>query len=112
MPFLTRDTDGRVVALYSERRPDATEELPLDHPDLQPLLDQLRMARQARDQLSLLDTDMARVMEDLVDILIEKNVILATDLPPAAQEKLLGRQRLRQKMTVLDNLMVGEDEII
>ncbi|KAF0192181.1 MAG: hypothetical protein FD165_1249 [Gammaproteobacteria bacterium] len=112
MPYITRDTSGKIMALYGEQRPDATEELPIEHPDLQPLLDQLRLVRQAKDQLSSLDSNMVRVIEDLVDVLIEKKVILATDLPHAAQEKLLGRQRLRQKMTALDDLMVGEDDII
>lgn len=45
--------------------------------------------------LSESDADLARVTEDLVNLLVQKGVILFTDLPPAAQAKLLARQQTR-----------------
>ena len=47
------------------------------------------------------------LLEDLVDLLIDKKLILFTELPPAAQEKLHGRKQIRQKLGSAD-LMVDD----
>ena len=55
------------------------------------------------------DADFVRVLEDLIDTLITKNVIRHTDLPPAAQKKLMLRKGLRNRISgALDFL--GKDE--
>ena len=48
--------------------------------------------------LSQSDTDIARVLEDLVDVLIQRGVIQFTDLPQAAQDKLMSRQQTRARL--------------
>lgn len=65
-------------------------------------------AEKSVQQLTLEQTDqaMARVVEDLVGLLIERDVIRFTDLPDAAQTKLLSRRELRkpnQDMNLLDD---------
>ena len=47
------------------------------------------------DALSQTDTAMARVLEDLIDTLIARGLIQFTDLPQAAQAKLLSRRQTR-----------------
>ena len=49
--------------------------------------------------LSESDADMARVMEDLIDVLIHRGVIQFTDLPEAAQAKLLHRRKTRAQIS-------------
>ncbi|MBY0266684.1 MAG: hypothetical protein K2W84_09755 [Burkholderiales bacterium] len=44
-----------------------------------------------------MDARLVRVLEDLVDTLIERNVIRLTDLPEDAQQKLLERKRFRDR---------------
>ena len=58
--------------------------------------------------LSATDKDFIRVLEDVVELLIGKGVILFTELPTQAQEKILLRRRLRSETTGLSNL-IGED---
>ena len=53
------------------------------------------------------DLGLARVLEDLIDLLSQKGVIQFTDLPKAAQEKLLSRKDLRKRAQKLD--IVDED---
>ena len=53
----------------------------------------LAALRRAR---SGLDASLVRVLEDLVDVLISRNVIRITDLPPEAQKKLFERKRFRE----------------
>jgi hypothetical protein len=54
------------------------------------------------------DQDFIRVLEDLVEVLIGKGVILFTDLPVSAQEKMMQRQRMRSQMHEKLNL-IGDD---
>lgn len=106
MPYIIRDDRGRIVGLADNRPDEHAEELLLSDPEVQTFL------RAARAQLSSSDTETIRVIEDLIDVLIQKKLILLTDLPVAAQQKLSERQRMRSELNALDNLMVGEDDIL
>jgi hypothetical protein len=41
------------------------------------------------------DDDFVRVLDDLVRVLLDKKLIVFTDLPVEAQRKLMGRQHFR-----------------
>jgi len=67
-----------------------------------------------RDQekdFSALDVAFIRVLEDLVDVLIDKGVLRLTDLPQAAQDKLNVRKGLRCRLNDELNLL-GDDESV
>lgn len=61
-------------------------------------------------QSALLESDLAliRVIEDLIDVLIHKDVLRFTDLPDRVQAKLLERRKLRGSMRSLD--LLGDDQ--
>jgi hypothetical protein len=46
------------------------------------------------------DIQLARVLEDLITILIERNIIRFTDFPVAAQKRLNDRQSLRRQTSL------------
>lgn len=48
--------------------------------------------------LSQTDTSLVRVLEDLIDVLITRGVIQFTDLPEAAQARLLERRETRASL--------------
>lgn len=48
--------------------------------------------------LSHTDAGLARVLEDLIDVLINRGLIQFTDLPAAAQAKLLERRQTRASL--------------
>ncbi len=52
----------------------------------------------APDVLSQTDVGLARVLEDLIDVLITRGVIQFTDLPLVAQLKLLERRETRANL--------------
>ncbi len=54
--------------------------------------------------LNQTDIGMARVLEDLIDVLITRGLIQFTDLPEAAQEKLLERRETRANLADRLNL--------
>ena len=66
------------------------------------------------DSSSLVDSDagLARVTEDLIDILITRGLIQFTDFPPAAQAKLLQRRQTREMMANRLKLMDDGDPLI
>ncbi|HLB06526.1 MAG TPA: hypothetical protein VJN41_02435 [Alphaproteobacteria bacterium] len=54
------------------------------------------------------DSELIRALEDLIDVLIKKDVIAFTDLPEPVQRKLLSRQALRERL--MGSLFAEEDD--
>ncbi len=61
--------------------------------------------------LSLTDSAMARVLEDLITLLTERNIIRFTDLPLAAQKRLNDRASMRKK-TQLSGLLDHSSHVV
>lgn len=55
------------------------------------------------------DAEVVRVLDDLIELLIDKGVIQFTELPIEAQQKLLNRSQLRQSQRDL-NLLEDEEK--
>ncbi|WP_422624050.1 hypothetical protein, partial [Rhodoferax sp.] len=62
------------------------------------------------DALSQTDTSLVRVLEDLIDVLITRGVIQFTDLPEAAQAKLLERRETRASLNNRLQLLPADDD--
>lgn len=62
--------------------------------------------------LSELDTDFIRVLEDLIDVLINNGVIRLTDLPSQALEKINQRKRARAQLRESLDLLDDDDHIL
>lgn len=68
-------------------------------PDPDPLRDRPEASDAGQRQLETTDASVARITEDLIDILINRGVIHFTDFPPAAQAKLLQRRQTRATLS-------------
>jgi len=99
MPFIGRDETGKITALFDRSNEQATEELSSAHPDVANFLIRTSNPDNLQENLAGSDTNMGRVLEDLIECLIDKRVILLTDLPPAALEKISYRRQLRGKLS-------------
>jgi hypothetical protein len=100
MPFVKRDAAGRVTSLHREQDSQDLQYLALDHPDVVGFLEPFGERRaQGRGELLKSDLEMIRVFEDLTDILLSKNVVMLTDFPPIAQDKLMRRKRVRSSLS-------------
>ena len=109
MAYVERDEKGEIIAIYESLQENATEFIALDSPELVNYIVQSAKSEDARAVLSNSDIALVRVLEDLINTLIDKKVILFTDLPIAAREKLSTREKIRGHLNTLDNLM-GDDE--
>ncbi len=68
------------------------EALPTDAKELVDFLQEL-----ADQQAKLADSDQGsvRVLDDLIEVMIQKNLLALEDLPEVAKQKVLDRQSLR-----------------
>ncbi|MFC5301000.1 hypothetical protein [Azospira restricta] len=106
MPFVLRDAHGVVIGLLKTADDPSAEFLPPDDPEVAAFVAE-EAAPDAGSFPLQADVAMIRVIEDVIDLLIAKNLIVLTDLPPIVQEKLLRRRNRRAElfggMTVLDD---------
>jgi hypothetical protein len=110
MPFVRRDVEGKVEAVFAHTDGGANEELPHGHPDLLEFLGITARAIIDADPWIKADLSLARVTEDLLNILMEKGVISFTDLPVGAQEKIIKRQGLRSSQLSYVQSLFGSSE--
>lgn len=61
------------------------------------------------DQFRAFDVDFVRVLEDVIELLIDRHVIQFTDLPHAAREKLMRRAELRKRIRSLQTPLQDDD---
>jgi len=112
MPYILRDPEGKIAALFAQADPTrgVSEELPADNPEVNRFLGVGGETAESLQELSTSDADMARVTEDLVYALIARGVLLFTDLPVPARRKLMVRRRLREQLNPLAG-MIRADEV-
>jgi hypothetical protein len=102
MPFVKRDEQGEVIAVSQESGPDFTEEVAEVDPEMIAFINDVGGERST---LAASDLDLIRVVEDVVELLIAKGLILFTELPENAQKKIMRRQRMRSQAGNLQDLI-------
>ena len=126
MPYIQRDQHGEIVALTLE--PSASGEfIDVADPRVQNFLTmQASSAANASSiassaptapdiarTLQQADLDMIRVIEDLIDLLESKNILMFSELPIPVQNKLLKKRGHRQRLKgFAGGLLAPEDDIL
>ena len=108
MPYVYRDAQGAIAAVY-DQPVDGGEEVAVDDPALTAFI-QKNLPTVPSDEWVQSDLALARVMEDLIEILIDKKVLMFTDFPEGAQKKLLERRGFRKEFSYVEGLF-GDDEL-
>jgi len=118
MFYVERDQNNNIIHVSSVKTDIATEKLDAKSPEIltfllsHSLADTNDRSEGAKQSLSNSDTDLIRILEDLVSVLMEKNLISLTDLPEAAQNKLLNRKHLRDTVTGDEPAQIINDDAI
>ena len=110
MPYVQRDSTGRIAAISAEKTAAMSEWIESDAPELKAYLAQMAGSTHTPEVASALsesDQALIRVVDDLVNVLVVKKLMRFTDLPEAAQKKLIERRSLRQSLTALK--LLGAD---
>lgn len=105
MPYVRRGEGGEIVAVSNEPLDGATELLAPEAPELIVFIERLAQGNGAFESS---DLKLIRAIEDVIDLLIAKNVICITDLPAAVQSKLTERRSLRHSLNALK--LFGDDD--
>lgn len=108
MLYVARDSEGRIKEIYPVPVAEAKEALPADNPDVLQFIHN----RWRDNELESLDREFVRVIEDTIELLITKNLILFTDLPPMVQQKLLRRRQVRQQTSFPGEFGSGGSDVI
>ena len=110
MHFIERDSDGKILRVESSPFRESTAQYEETTAEIAEWLKMNTLRAATLQQLQQSDLDMVRVLEDLIEVLMSKGIISITDLPPAAQSKLLNRAQARQRLSGLEGLIQDDDE--
>jgi len=102
MLYAIRNEQGKITSL-SETFQEGAEAVDLSHPDVRSFLSLKEDSFSPDAYLDQSDIAIARIVEDLIELLVSRNLIIFTDLPDVAQRKLLTRKLARK-------LIAGEEE--
>ena len=92
MPFVARNAQGVITSLHAQAEGSAVEFLPDADAAVQAFV-----GNAADAGFGQLDADFIRVLEDLIDALIQRKLINLTDLPEDARRKLYSRKGRRHE---------------
>jgi len=112
MPYVNRNDQGEITQLLDAPSGEGSQWLELNHPDVVGFLQHPANETELKKSLENSDGDMVRVVEDLVDLLMEKQVFVFTELPEAVQDKLNARKKLRYDVNAISNLIADDDGIL
>jgi len=112
MPYVNRNENNEIISMHADAPAEESEYLPATHTDVIAFLNANSSDAQALEFLSSSDYELVRVLEDLIELMVDKNIILFTELPPIAQQKLVQRRGARKNLRESDSIMIGEDDIL
>ncbi|ODS24850.1 hypothetical protein AB835_00865 [Candidatus Endobugula sertula] len=98
MPYIQRNSDNKIISLKQTPDDEHEEYCSPTHIEIVEFLTGSSELNDAKETLSESDQDFTRVTEDLINLLIEKNIILFTELPTVVQQKMVARKKLRSNM--------------
>ena len=110
MTFVHKDAQGKILAVYTEPV-EGAHEVPPNDPALAAFIQANIPSTGGADDWAQSDLGLVRVIEDLIEVLIDKKVIMFTDFPPGAQRRLLDRRGLRKEFDLVEDLFGGGEEI-
>ncbi len=111
MPFVHKDAQGKILAVYTEPVKGAHEVAPND-PGLKAFIQANIPSTEPTDDWAQSDLGLVRVIEDLIEVLIDKKLIMFTDFPEGAQRRLLDRRGLRKEFDLVEDLFGDGEEIV
>ncbi len=109
MIYIRRNSDNEIIEIDFTPAPHL-EEIGLFDPQLKEFLQKSEHSEELiKTVLDKLDMDMVRIIEDLIDLLIDKDVIRFTDLPAPVQNKLLFKKSIRNSLNEETSILNNEE---
>lgn len=109
MAYVLKNAEGKIIAVSTDNKVgeawDFIDDMNKEY------IEFLDFALTVNTPFRESDIQLARVLEDLISILTERNLIRFTDFPAAAQKRLNDRQSMRKK-TQLSSILDEDPDII
>ena len=109
MIFVERDEEGKIIAVHRNADKPGLELKTEIDAEVMEFMGYEKKADSNIGDLVATDFRVVRILEDLIDLLVRKNIIMFTELPEEAQKKLKERQQIRQKIgresIIVDNII-------
>jgi len=107
MPYIERNANGKIIGLRTIAGPNSKEQKSINDEEVLDFLKDNLDNKFLKSLLAHSDAGLIRLLEDLIDLLTKKNVILFTELPEKAQAKIIEREQIREKISK-DNIIVED----
>lgn len=98
MLYVERNAEGRIVAMHKQADKAGLEQKMSIDEEVIAFLEGDAKVESLIHALTVTDNDLVRILEDLIDLLEKKNIIMYTELPAEAQKKLQLRRQFRQNI--------------
>ncbi len=110
MTFVERDQDGQIKSISRDPVGDTPEVVDPTSSEVTTFLFGGDFKEGMQESWITADLSLARVVEDVVDVLIKKKLIEITDFPIPAQQKLISRRGKRNDYGYLTELFPEDEE--
>lgn len=112
MFYVLRDDKQQIIAVSDRELAKGWTQVDLEDEGLRAFLQENPAI--GNKVMQAADADFIRVLEDVIDLLVDKEVIQFTELPGPVQSKLLNRRRYREALrgpSDTTHLLDADDEI-
>lgn len=110
MPYIKRNTKQEIITVSKIASPECGEYIEGNDEELRRFFSE-EASQDIKQALNQSDRELARVAEDLIHLLIQKNVIIFTELPNAVQKKILAREKLRSELNSEPSFLDEDDTL-
>lgn len=110
MPYVERDSSGAIVALTAHSGA-SSEFLSIENTEVLGFLTRQSSSSSDVANVNLLaeDLKLIRAIEDVIDLMISKNMIIFSELPFAVQQKVLKKRGMREKLFGAGGDLIGSE---
>lgn len=117
MLYIKRDENSKIIGISNQKITDdksTYEAVDISKRDVRDFLKQegISLKEAASASFETLDLELVRVLEDLIYVLVDKNVLTLADLPSAAVKKLGMRVRAREHLGQLGDFVQDDEGIL
>lgn len=96
MIYIERDSKGEIISLRRTADKPGMECKTAMDAEILKFFDSIEDSDVKFQLLASSDAAISRILEDVIDLLVSKNLIMFTELPEEAQKKIQARKQIRQ----------------
>lgn len=109
MLYVERNQEGEIISVRRDAGEPGMEQKQAVDNEILGFLSKNGSQDSILHLLSTMDVSIIRILEDLIDLLVDKNIIMFSELPEEAREKLRSRKQLRRQIGKMSVIIEDSD---